>query len=271
MGDQELSGQGQETPSGQAGQEGNPGQAAPAQNVGLSFIPAEYKDASWASKYSTPEDFFKGIDNLNKMVGQKQIVQGIQVPGEGATDDDWSKYYTSLGRPESADKYNLPEDVKAFDGFDLDGEKKMFNELAHKNGLSDKQAAGLFKDYIGALNKHHEQYQASRPTLDQAKKEAFGDKVDEGYALANKASDAYGYTDKLNARGLGRDPLVLQILAELGKGVGEGEFVPNNGGESKESLLEQARRLQASPEYKTDQKVFDQVASLYKQANALKK
>lgn len=237
----------------------------PAQG-GLEFIPENYRQESWASKYTTPDDFFKGVSNMAKMVGQKQVVQGIQVPGPEASDDDWNNYYKSTGRPEAADKYNYGDDLKAFDGFDLAAEKTAFSDLAFKHGLSEKQAAGLFKDYISNVNSTYEKNQAAIPSLDQAKKEAFGDNVDEGYGLANKASEALGITDKLNEKGLGRDPLVLRILAEAGKGMGEDGYIPRDGGGSKEGLLAQAKELQMSDAYKSgDKEVHKQVQEIYKQ------
>lgn len=248
------------------------GQAQGTQTTGLEFIPEQYRAASWASKYTTPDDFFKGVDNLAKTVGQKQIVQGIQAPGDSATPEDWDKFFSQIGRPESADKYQLPEDVKAFQGFDIETEKKAFNDLAHKNGLSNKQAAGLWKDYIGNINQSYEKNQANQITLDQAKKEAFGDNIDEGYGLANKAAEALGFTDKINERGLGKDPLVLQLLAEVGKGLGEDAFVSKGNTGSEQSLLEQAKAIQASAEYQRgDQALYDKVANIYKQIELAKK
>lgn len=261
---------------GQTQGQGSTSQTPPAQGLGtsgLDFIPEKYRSESWASKYDSPEKFFEGVHNLNKMIGQKEIVQGLQAPGENATPDDWNKFYNQLGRPESADKYTLPEDVKAFDGFDLDGEKKIFSELAHKNGLTQKQAEGLFKDYIANVNQFHEKSQESLQIgIDKAAKIAFGEKSDEGFDLAKRGAKALGIGNKLDSEGLSANPLVLQLCAKLGELVGEDSFIPGGSAETFESLREQALNIQRSPEYQRgDQALFDKVQDLYKRAEKMKR
>lgn len=236
----------------------------PAPTTGLDFIPEAFRESSWAKKYTTSEDFFKGVDNMSKMMGQKQIVEGIKPPGQDASDDDWGKFFNEIGRPESADKYALPD--LEIPGFDVKGEREMFTSMAHKNGLTQKQAEGLYKDYLNSvkdnLTKQTQDFQAKSQS---AVKEAFGDNSQEGIALAKKGARAIGIADTLDQEGLSANPLVLKLCAKLGELVGEDSRVDGNSSSSNESLLEEAIRLQKSSEYQNgDKATHRKVEEIYK-------
>jgi hypothetical protein len=236
----------------------------------LDFIPESYRAASWATKYTSADDFFKGIDNLSKLAGQKQVVQGLQAPGESATEEEWSKFFGQIGRPEAADKYALPEDVSAPQGVNLEEERKTFTALAHKNGLTQRQAAGLFKDYMAGLSEQATKAQAgAKLSHEEALKGAFGDDAEAGLVQAKKGAQALGIGDKLDAAGLSTNPLVLQLCAKLGELAGEASFESGKATDNKETIMERAKKLQTSPAYWTDPKVFAEVEELYKRANGL--
>ena len=66
-----------------------------------------------------------------------------------STEDQWNEVYDKLGRPESADKYQL--DVKS-DIVPLDeGAIKQFAENAHQLGLNNKQAQGILEFYKNSM------------------------------------------------------------------------------------------------------------------------
>lgn len=241
-----------------------PNTPAPEATPGLDFIPEAYKSASWATKYKTPEDFFKGIEHMAKVVGQKQVIQGIQPPPENATEEELNAFYAQLGRPEAADKYALPDDIQAPEAFDVAAAKKSFSELAHKNGLTQKQAASLFKDFMETEVKEHQENEASKvKSFEDAVKIAFPDDPDAGFALAKKGAKAAGIGNKLDAEGLSTHPAVLKLCAELGKLVGEDTVIKGNA-ESTETLQEKALKLQRSPEYvRGDKDVHRQVQEIY--------
>lgn len=254
-------------PSNSPSQVNSPETSSPGKS-GLDFIPDQYKDSSWAQKYKTAEDFFKGFDNLNKMAGQKQIVQGIQAPTSEASDEDWNKFFTQIGRPEGPDKYIIPEDIQANEGIDLASEKKVFSELAHQSGLTQKQAERLFKGYIGKLNENTKvQEVKTQESFDKALKETFPDNPTEGLAMAKKGAKALGIGTILDDEGLSLHPVVLQLCAKLGELAGEDTFIKTNTPDSSESLMDKAKRLQASPAYWNDQSVFDEVTGLYQKAS----
>lgn len=249
----------------------NLGTQAPVQKSGLDFIPEQFKTASWATKYQNPEDFFKGVDHMTKVMGQKQIVQGVQTPGAEAPDEEWDQFYSKIGRPESSDKYTLPEDIEVHEGFDIAEEKKTFTEIAHKSGITQKQAEKLFKNYVEKVNENYKQDSDKQTaSFDQVVKQTFPDDPTAGLAMAKRGAKALGIGDKLDQEGLSLNPTVLQLCAKLGELAGEDSFVRSNDSDSKESLLDRAKRLQSTPAYWNDQKVFDEVAQIYKQATRKK-
>lgn len=255
--------QGTATPDQNQGNQGQ-GTPNPAPSSGLDFIPEAFRESTWAKKYTTPEDFFKGVDNMSKLMGQKQIIEGIKPPGQDATDDDWGKFFNEIGRPESADKYALPD--LEIPGFDVKAERELFTSMAHKNGLTQKQAEGLYKDYLNSIKTNVTKQAEDFATKSQsALKEAFGDNFQGGFDLAKKGARAIGIADTLDQEGLSANPLILKLCAKLGEFVGEDSKIDGNSSSSNETLLEEAIRLQKSPEYLNgDKSVHRKVEAIYK-------
>lgn len=233
----------------------------------LDFIPEEFKEAPWAQKYKTPEDFFNGIDNMNKMLGKKEIIEGIKAPGEDATDEDWQNFYKQIGAPEEQSAYELAIELEN-PLFDVDQSAEGFKELAHKNGLTQKQAQGLFKDYAELTNGRLKELQ-EKNQVDPVKvtQDLWGKESEQNLAMAKRAATHLGIGDDLDKAGISTNPLVLQLAKALGETLKEGT-VKDGGdstGKSSEELLAEAKKLQASPEYRSDQKVYDRVDQIYQQ------
>lgn len=239
-------------------------QTTTAPATGLDFIPENYRNEPWAQKYKTPDDFYKGVANMAKLVGQKQIVNGVQVPGENATPEEINAFYNQIGRPESADKYELPDDIQFHEGLDPVAEKKAVAELSHELGLTNKQTVGLLKKYADIKNEEFKNSEAKvKETFDKAVVTAFGTDYQANLGLAKKAAKTYGWATTLDNEGLSASPIVLKALAELGKFVGE-DSKETGSSETKESLEQEALRLQKSPEYKTDKAIQEKVREIYR-------
>jgi hypothetical protein len=67
------------------------------------------------------------------------------VPNKNSTEDQWNEVYNKLGRPESAEKYelNIKSEVVPIEPAAI----KQFAENAHKLGLNTKQAQGVLEFY----------------------------------------------------------------------------------------------------------------------------
>lgn len=240
-----------------------PAASTTAQAPDLSYLPESYRENPAFNKYKSQDEFFKGVENLQKLVGQKQIVNGIQVPGENATPDEMNAFYSSLGRPESAEKYEFSKDIQLHEGLDLATEAKGISEIAFNLGLNKTQADGLMKAYAQMRNDLFQESETKvKETFDKALVTAFGTDFKESLALAKRGAKALGIADKLDQEGISSNPLVLKLCAELGKFTGEDSF-ENGKGDSNESLLEEAKRLMASPEYKSDPKTQARVTEIF--------
>lgn len=241
---------------------------APASS-GLDFVPEAYRNDPSLSKYKTADEFFKGYQNLQKLVGQKEIVQvnGIQIPKEDAPQEEWDQYYNSLGRPESADKYEFSGEIKLHEGLNFEEEKEAVSKIAHTLGLSKKQAEGVFKAYAERSNTFFQKSQDQViKNLNDALVEAFGkDGSQSNFEMAKRGAKALDGADKINLEDV-INPVALKALAKLGEYVGEDSF-EKGGNSSVDDLLKQAKELQMSEAYQRgDKAVYEQVTALYKQA-----
>lgn len=240
-----------------------------AQPSGLDFIPEAYRNDPSFSKYKSQDEFFKGFQNLTKMVGQKQIVNGLQIPGETASEEEISNFHKALGRPEAADKYTFEENLQAYEGFDSDGAKKTISEVAFKLGFNQKQVSELYKAYVENSNAQFGKSQeAVKKTFDDNVKAVFGNNTRAGLDQAKRGAKALGVLDTLNLEDIS-DPLTLRALAKLGEFTGEDTFIeePGTAAQTKEQLLAEARKIQASEEYRRgDKALHAQVEGMYKKA-----
>lgn len=107
---------------------------------------------------SLPDDL-KGADSLKDIpdvgtlaknyVNTKALVGAntVKLPSRTAEPAEWDKFYNSIGRPESADKYELPTENLP-EGFAAsEDEQKAFMDFAHKSGMSNLQAANAYRNY----------------------------------------------------------------------------------------------------------------------------
>jgi len=104
-------------------------------------ISEEFRSDPSIEKFTEIDALAKSYINATKMIGQDKLV----IPNNNSTDDQWSEVYSKLGRPESADKYEL--DSKSETVPMDEGAIKSFAEQSHKLGLNNKQAQGILEFY----------------------------------------------------------------------------------------------------------------------------
>lgn len=257
------------------GQDPAPGQSQ-AQSDWREIIPESFREASWATKYKTADDFFKGVDWMNQTIGKKNVVQGIELPGEDAKPEDWDAFYNSLGRPEKPDGYELPELKDIPEGFVLPEDKQFWANMAHKHGLTKKQAAGLFSEFMQDMSERYKSaLEGSASAMVEAAKKRmqesadvlkgeWGDDFGANLNLAKRAAEHLGILDSLDQSGAGNDPAVLKLAAELGKMLGEDNMRrgdPSGGGMTKEEALAKITAIKASPEYNSFNPAFGEKRS----------
>jgi hypothetical protein len=104
-------------------------------------ISEQFRNDPSIEKFTEIDALAKSYINATKMIGQDKLV----IPNNNSTDDQWNEVYSKLGRPESADKYEL--DAKSETVPMEESAIKSFAEQSHKLGLNNKQAQGILEFY----------------------------------------------------------------------------------------------------------------------------
>jgi hypothetical protein len=218
-----LAGDNGGTAGGAAGAAGTAG-APTAWNAGFD----EDTNAYVTNKgWQNPSDILNSYRNLEKFAGGSKNL--IELPGEGADQAALDAFFGKLGRPDSADKY----DLKMPDGADKDL-ADWFKQNAHKAGLNGKQAASLFdawNEMSGArLQAMQQQAQADSERAIAELKREWGQGYDGQIDAGKRAVAALGYNaeqlDAIESK-LGTADM-LKLFAAVGSKMGEPSF---EGGE----------------------------------------
>jgi hypothetical protein len=173
--------------------------------------------------WQSPTDILTSYRALEKFQGGSKNL--LELPGVDAEPEAWDAVYNKLGRPESADKYelSLPEN----------GDRELadwFKQTAHKTGLTAKQAQSLYESYNEVLGQKTQQsqqalMQQSEQAVTELKKEwgqAFDTQIDAG----RRAVQALGYDEAKLAnveQKLGTAEM-LRLFAAVGSKMGEDSF-----------------------------------------------
>lgn len=107
--------------------------------------PEQYASAAWAQNIKSNDDLWGQMANAQSLIGKRPA----GIPADGASDDEWNKFYQAVGRPETYDKYSLDQIDGVPAGFDLSPFEDKFKQMAYKAGLSSKKANEIWKDYVG--------------------------------------------------------------------------------------------------------------------------
>jgi hypothetical protein len=172
------------------------------------------------SKFKDVNGLAASYVNLQSHLGRDKIAKPV-------TDSDWDNVYEFLGRPESADKYEvalpdgLPDEVAA--QF-TEQRLSAFKQEAHRLGLNANQVKSLVAWQAGNVSEQHEMYKgAIDQSIEQgeiALKAEWGRAYDQNVKFAHKAFVKYGgeqLAAKMEASGLGNDPDVLKAFANIAK------------------------------------------------------
>lgn len=189
----------------------------------LEQIPEAYRGKEWLVNFSKTEDplgeLVKSYDNQISLIGKKG--EGLKVPGEGATAEDWANFNRAIGVPDSADKYeykepeSVPEHLKQYFQTDevLLGAMR---EAAIKAGVRPegfKHLADAFNNFtLGELDKRHQELTAAMASLESSFKAKFGEKSGQVLETWNKSLSGLGENQTAVLNNL--DPSVKVVLAE---------------------------------------------------------
>ena len=162
----------------------------------------EGKDATEVGKY---------IKELQSFAGKKG-----DIPKPDATDEEWSEFYSKLGRPENIDGYDFTvgdefrelvgEDSAPFFEKAVEG----FKEQAYSMGASSEKAEELVDWYLGMVAQEIEESNAAMKEADEAMDKELRGEWGDGYdGMMN------GITAMLKANGMPEENLQFAIDSGL--------------------------------------------------------
>ena len=165
----------------------------------------------------------KSYVNAQKLVGSK-----LSIPKE---DDEaaWNDLYGKLGRPESADKYQV-QPPKLPEGFTYDEEQaKRFLPAAHKIGLLPRQVNAMI---AWKAEEDIKDYQEG----EKKQRELWGNEYDQKMSVAQRIIKNYAGPDVveyLEKTKRGNSPAFIQFIYDIGAHLVE-EGAPRSGGDNGE-------------------------------------
>lgn len=166
----------------------------------------------------------KSYVETKSMIGAEKMLK----PSDKWGEKEWGDFFSQVGRPETPDKYSMPE-VKMPEDLKLDDAKIAERKaLYHKAGLTDRQAKALIE---ADLNFIKTSYEADKQSTESAKlsaestlKQEWGDKYQANIELARSVVAKFGdeqFVRYVEESGLGNDPRLIKLLAKAGQGLME--------------------------------------------------
>lgn len=213
----------------------------------------DFKDES--EMISMPVNVARSFINTKKLVGRDKI----PMP---KTEEEWNETYKRLGRPETAALYDLPinetinnETLKAA----LSDDAAWFRDVAHKIGLSEKQATALFTGYgnrtVESLSRIDTNAENVFREAEIELRTSYGNAFEGKMVLMNRAVEEIGGTEfkeLVKGTDIGRHPAFIKAFVKVGEMIAEDLGIDKTTGaisETPEGLQEQVQTLMALPEY----------------------
>jgi hypothetical protein len=139
--------------------------------------------------------------------------------------DSMSKVYSQLGRPESAESYQvkIPDEIQPHVDPDM---YNQYTQIAHEAGLNNDQAQKIMNFELQRLQEQSQANEAQRGVAEQQLRQSWGADYDNRMAGAKAAATVYGekypdaIQDLLNGPS-GNNPAFIAMLSELGQSLQE--------------------------------------------------
>lgn len=171
-------------------------------------------------KFKDKNELAKSYVELERKLGS-----ALQMPGKDASDEDWGKFFSKVGRPEAPDKYELPAEGLS------DSLKQRIREEAFKAGATPKQVKAIVDSMVldakANVEAFKQQQEARKNEAVAALKKEYGAEFDSKIVLANKALVALfpSAASTFLENGLANHPALIRDLAALGARLGEDKLV----------------------------------------------
>lgn len=189
---------------------------------------AKDEDLGWIQTkgYKGPQDLIKAARSSEQLIG----LEKLPLPKDPADTEGWNRVYKRLGMPDKPEDYKL----ELPDGTDKSFVDRMA-KMMHANGVSQKAAASLAKEYMAfggeqATRQQAEQQAQHTRELDSLKVQ-WGAATEKEVSVAQQGIDAFcgeGQLEKLKAA-LGPAE-TLKFFNKLGNELREAKRVDGDGG-----------------------------------------
>lgn len=227
--------------------------------AGMAFDPAtmapeEFRSESSLAAIKTVPDLVKGYVNAQKLIGANRIA----IPGENATPQQWNEFYAKIGRPETPDKYTLPDDIQVDESLKPDATKfAAVQKMFHDAGLTPRQAKAVMSYYMKSLDGElkstrasvEQSHQQAVATLQQEWGDKFQANVDVAKSVIKKFGDEALVAELSN--GMGNNVQLIKALHKIGTAVLEDKDRGHGGGNLE--LTDQTRAIHEIDRLKTDE------------------
>jgi hypothetical protein len=169
--------------------------------------------------------------------------QGVQVPGEDASEEEINEFYTKLGKPKSKDGYELTAPEGTEENKEL---KQWFTEAAHTANLTNAQAQALYSRWNEAQKAKREA--AAKEVRGELTKE-WGEETEKNIERADRVAELIGgeaFKRWLRATGAGNDINFIKGMHRVAELVGE-DTLERGSGKSGGNEGEQRRSQNGMP------------------------
>lgn len=217
------------------------------------FISEDLRAHEGLAKFTDLSSLAKSYINAESMIGKDKMI----IP---KTDEDFNFVYKTLGRPDTADGYEI-DYGKSEDGTANDGKDTIntgFRDISHKLGLSGSQAIEIHKWYMGVSEGIEKQLdteaQDDKNAAELALKNDLGEKYKGGLVLAKRVIQDNGseeFLDFLVESKLGNDPRMTRFLMNIAGKLGEDnlEFGDESGTQTNDQIQVEINEVMATPAY----------------------
>jgi hypothetical protein len=188
-------------------------------------LPEDIRENPFLTRYSNMEEAAKGIIEAQNLISSTRPT----IPKADAPEEEWGRFYGTLGRPEKPEGYEIAKPEKLPEGFPYDEALEgQFRTWAHKAGLTGKQTKALYDDYmeanVGNFNTIMGQAQVREAKVTEALQNLWKGDYEPNLNLARKTAQHYikGAEDwEALAFALNNDERLVQIFHRIGKDLSE--------------------------------------------------
>lgn len=195
----------------------------------LESLPEDLRNEPSLRTFTDPGALAKSYVNAQRMIGADKVAR----PGKSWTDDQYNEFYSSIGRPDSADAYEF--DVS---GVMSDEEASSFRQAIFEAGLQPRQVSRLEK-FINELSDNAQTTTQTRTEeavfeAEQQLRSEFGQAFEQRMGLAqsaartllgNEGMEMFENVQLADGRMLGDHPDVVRMFANLAEQIGEDNLV----------------------------------------------